>query len=365
MKSSSLIACIAFALSSAAVAQQSKGVQGNAAGESKTSIASDGSGANASHGAAGSAGATTEHASAGFDQGAELNATLTKPVDARTAKPGDEVLATANEDVKSDGRVIVKKGSKLVGHVTTARPLGRAQGSASGAADSQLGIVFDRAVLKDGREVPLNASIQALAAAGSSASAGMNDVGAGLGHSAGSARSSGGGLVGGVAGGAAGTVGGLGSGAGGAVSSSVSGAAGVLGKSPGAVGGFNAAGQLTSGSKGVFGMKGVDISSAAVGSTEASVLSSSARNVRLDRGTRMLLVGGNGAGSAATSVSKGAPSASGNTAGAANAAGRTNNAAVNAAGAGSGAVNVAGDQSRGATSPDASAAPAREPVDKR
>jgi hypothetical protein len=365
MKSSSLIVCIAFALSSAAVAQQSTGVQGNAAGESKTSIAADGSGANASHGATGSAGATTEHASAGFGQGAELNATLTKPVDARTAKPGDEVLATANEDVKSDGRVIVKKGSKLVGHVTTARPLDRAQGSGSGAADSQLGIVFDRAVLKDGREVPLNASIQALAAAESSASTGMNDVGGGFGNAAGSARSSGGGLVGGVAGGAAGTVGGLGSGAGGAVSSSVSGTAGVLGKSPGAVGGFNAAGQLTSGSKGVFGMKGVDISSAAVGSSEASVLSSSARNVRLDRGTRMLLVGGNGAGNAAASVSKGASNASGNAGGATSAASRSNNGAINAVGSGSGAVNAASDPGQGSTPPAANAAPAREPVDRR
>jgi hypothetical protein len=112
-------------------------------------------------------------------------------------------------------------------------------------------------------------------------------------------------------------------------------------------------------------MKGIDIASAAAGSAEGSVLSSSAHNVRLDRGTRMLLVGGNGAGSAATDVSKGASSASGNAAGAANAAGRTNSGAVNAAGSGSGAVNVAGDQSRGATSPDSSTAPAREPVDKK
>jgi hypothetical protein len=365
MKSSSLLVCIALALSGAANAQQSTGVQGNAAGESKTSVTADGSGANASHGAAASAGVATEHASAGLDQGAELNATLAKPVDARTAKPGDEVVATANEDVKSNGRVVVKKGSTLVGHVTAARPLGRAQGSASGTADSQLGIVFDRAVLKDGQVVPLNASIQALAAAESSASARMNDIGGGLGNAAGSARSSGGGLVGGVAGGATGTVGGLGSGAGGVVNSGVSGSAGVLGKSAGAVGGLNSSGQLTSGSKGVFGMKSVDISSAAAGSAEGSVLSSSARNVRLDRGTRMLLVGGNGAGSAATGVSKGTSSASGNVAGAANATGRANNAAVNAAGSGSGAVDVAGEQSRGTTSPDVNAAPAREPVDKR
>lgn len=326
MKSSSLIACIALALSNAAIAQQSTAVQGSAAGESKASVAADRNGASASHSAAGSVDAATEHGSVGLDQGAELNATLSKPVDARTAKPGDEVVATANEDLKSNGQVMVKKGSKLVGRVTAARPLGRAEGSASGAADSQLGIVFDRAVLKDGREVPLNASIQAIAAAQSGASAGMNDVGAGVGgagSAAGSARSGGGGLVGGVAGGAAGAVGGLGSGAGGVVHSGVSGTTGVLGKSAGAAGGLNAAGQLTSGSKGVFGMKGIDIASTAAGSAQGSVLSSSARNVRLDRGTRMLLVSGSGAGA--------------------------------------GAINGAGAKSGGATSADSSATLAREP----
>jgi hypothetical protein len=370
MKSSSLIVCIALTLGSAAVAQQSTGVQGSASGASQSSVAADRNGASASHSAAGSASAATESASTSLDQGAELNATLTKPVDARSAKPGDEVIATANEDLKSHGQVVVKKGSKLVGHVTAARPLGPAQGSASGAADSQLGIVFDRAVAKDGREVPLNASIQALAAAQSSASSGLSDVDAGFGGAGGavgSARSGGGGLVGGVAGGAAGAVGGLGRSAGGAMNSGVSATSGALGKSAGAVGGLNATGQLASGSKGVFGMKDIDIdiASATAGSAEGSVLSSSAHNVRLDRGTRMLLVSGSGAGSAATGVSKGAPSASGNAAGAADGAGRTNSGAVNAAGSGAGAASVTGDQSRGATAPESSAAPAREPVDKR
>jgi hypothetical protein len=275
------------------------------------------------------------------------------------------VRAIANEDIKSNGQVMVKKGSKLMGHVTAARPIGNAKGSADGAADSQLGIVFDRAVLKDGREVPLNASIQALAAAQSGASAGMDDVGAGFGSAggaAGSARSGGGGLVGGVAGGATGAVGGIGGGAGGIVHSGASGTTGVLGKSAGAVGGLNATGQLSSGSKGVFGMKGVDIASATAGSAQGSVLSSSARNVRLDRGTRMLLVNGSGAGSAAAGVSKGASSASGSAAGAASAAGTANSSAVNAAGSGAGTVNAAGAQSRGATSAESNVTATREPT---
>jgi hypothetical protein len=53
--------------------------------------------------------------------------------------------------------------------VTRARPLDK---SASGSAEagSMRSIVFDKAVLRDGREVPLNATIQAVSAAQSAAS---------------------------------------------------------------------------------------------------------------------------------------------------------------------------------------------------
>jgi hypothetical protein len=308
VKIKSLVACIAFVLSGAAIAQQSTGVQGSAAGNGGANVAADKDSASVNGNAAGSAAATTDHASANLAQGAELNATLTKPVDASKAKPGDEVTAIVNEDIKSDGQVAIRKGSKLVGHVTSAQPLKNGKGAAEGTANSQLGVVFDRAVLKDGREVPLNATVQALATAESSASAGMSDMDAGMagaGSAAGSMRSGGGGLVGGVAGGATGAVGGVGGvagGAGGIARGTVGGSTGLLSKSTGAVGGLNTQGQLTSGSKGVFGMKGVDLSSATNASGSGSVVTSSTRNVKLDRGTRMLLVQGNAAGSAAGSA---------------------------------------------------------------
>jgi hypothetical protein len=315
----SLTACIALVLSGAALAQ-STGAQGSVAGNGGANVAADKDGASVNGNAAGSAAATTDHASANLAQGAELNATLTKPVDARSAKPGDEVTAIVNEDVKSNGQVAIRKGSKLVGHVTTAQPLKSEKGAAEGAANSQLGVVFDRAVLKDGREVPLNATVQALAAAESSASAGMSDMNAGMagaGSAAGSMRSSGGGLIGGVAGGATGAVGGVAGGAGGIARGTVGGSTGLLSKSAGAVGGLNAQGQLASGSKGVFGMKGLDLSSATNASGSGSVVTSSTRNVKLDRGTSMLLVQGNAAGSAAASASKATTGASGSAAGAA------------------------------------------------
>jgi hypothetical protein len=56
------------------------------------------------------------------------------------------------------------------------------------------------------------------------------------------------------------------------------------------VGGLNTAGQLTSNSQGVFGLNGLNLSSTASNSTQGSVITSAGKNVRLDSGTRMLLV---------------------------------------------------------------------------
>lgn len=94
MKSTSLIVCISLALSGAAVAQQSSGFKGSASGETRASVAADKNGSNAGGRTAGSAAATTDHASTSLDGGADLNATLSKSIDARSAKPGDEVTAT-------------------------------------------------------------------------------------------------------------------------------------------------------------------------------------------------------------------------------------------------------------------------------
>src|SRR6185503_7779945 len=61
----------------------------------------------------------TQAASAGqMQSGSAVQAELTKPVDARKCKRGDEVAARTTQDVKSDGRTVLPKGSKLVGHVT-------------------------------------------------------------------------------------------------------------------------------------------------------------------------------------------------------------------------------------------------------
>jgi len=74
--------------------------------------------------------------------------------------------------------------------------------------------------------------------------------------------------------------------AGGAVNSAVN----AAGATRGAVGGLNAAGQLTSNSQGVFGLEGLNLSSAASNSTQGSLITSTSKNVHLDSGTQILLV---------------------------------------------------------------------------
>ncbi len=229
------------------------------------------------------------NASSALASGTTLNAVLSKPVDAKKAKPGDQVFAKTTGDAKSDGSVLIPKGSKLIGHVT------QAQAKSKDQANSSLGVVFDHAVLKDGREVPVHAVIQALAAGQASAAASMagDDMsGAMGGYGSGSAAGGmgRGGMLGGVGstlGSAAGGAGNLGNTAGAVVNTS----ANAAGHAAGNVGGnaVGASGQLASNATGVIGMSGMALSSDASTAAQGSVITSTSRNVRLDSGTQMLL----------------------------------------------------------------------------
>jgi len=176
----------------------------------------------------------------------------------------------------------------------------QASARAKGESESSLGIVFDRAILKNGQEIPLNVAIQAIASAQSGVSAAGADMDTmgGMGASAaGSGMAGGRGALGGVtsaAGGAVGTVtntaANVGGVAGGTVNSAANAGGSIAGASKGAVGGLNAAGQLTSNSQGVFGMNGLNLNAAASNATQGSVITSAGKNVHLESGTRMLLV---------------------------------------------------------------------------
>ena len=89
--------------------------------------------------------------------GSVIPVSLTKTIDAKKAKPGDEVIARVTQDVKSNhGEVIVAKDTRVMGRVTEAQARNKVQ------KESEVGIAFDRAVLKNGSQVAMPMSIQAI-----------------------------------------------------------------------------------------------------------------------------------------------------------------------------------------------------------
>jgi hypothetical protein len=265
------------------VAQTSANSQARASASQSASASVDKSGAQVdlknSAGAAQSAGVSSTRSQAGtanqLQSGSTIHATLVKPVDAHKNRPGDPVFAKTTEDVKSDGRVVIPRGSKIVGRVTEAKA------HEKGQAESALGIAFDHAVLKDGRQVPLSLSVQAVGSSAASAAAQAEDdslmtssAGAGsMSAAASGATRTGGGLVGGVSS----TTGALvntGTNVGGSAAHTASGLG--TGTSP-----------LNSNSQGVIGLRNLNLVSSASNSTSATFTSPNS-NVHLDSGTQMI-----------------------------------------------------------------------------
>jgi hypothetical protein len=295
-----LLGVTLFALSTAAQSQTGAQAGAQTSTQANAQASKQGAQASGNGAAASSAAAQAGHGNAALANGSTFNAALNAPVDSKKAKPGDPVTAHTTEPAKSDGKTVMPKNTKLIGHVT------QASARSNGESDSSLGVVFDKAILKHGQEIPLNAGIQALASGQSAASAAGPDLDAfgGSGASAGAGGRAGGrsggalGGVGSVAGGAAGavtnTAANVGSTTGGALNSTANvagnAAGSVNGVASGAAGGLNTAGQLTSNSRGVFGLNGLSLNSAASNGTQGSIITSAGKNVHLDSGTQMLLV---------------------------------------------------------------------------
>ncbi len=88
--------------------------------------------------------------------GSVIPVALTKTIDAKKAKTGDEVVAKVTMDMKTgSGDVLVPKDTKVIGHVTEVQAHSKEQ------KESQLSIAFNQAVLKD-QSVELPMSIQAV-----------------------------------------------------------------------------------------------------------------------------------------------------------------------------------------------------------
>lgn len=84
-------------------------------------------------------------------------AILSTPVDTKMSTRGDEVLMTTVNDVTVDGKIVIPKGYKLVGHLGGVISKGKEE------PKSVLAIVVDKAV-SNGTEMPLQAIIAAVAA---------------------------------------------------------------------------------------------------------------------------------------------------------------------------------------------------------
>jgi hypothetical protein len=197
--------------------------------------------------------------------GTIIRVELTKSIDAKKAKVGDEVMAKTMDDFLSDkNEVLAPKGSRVLAHVAEVSPH-------QGDSASTLGIAFDKMVLKNGMEMPLKVSIQAIGTPEANTGAAMNQpIGESSGGGMSPMPSSGRGgyqapspnLGGNTAGpGTAGTA------------------------SPDSNSGTSN-GQLTPKAQGVVGMSGVSLGA---GTGQDSLLTSQKHNVKLDSGTQMIL----------------------------------------------------------------------------
>jgi len=92
-----------------------------------------------------------------LDSGTLLVGELTKSLNAKKVKAGDIVKAKITQDVVVHGQLVVHRDSKLIGHITEVN---------AGTKDdrqSSLGIIFDKVILKGGKEIEFDGLIQALA----------------------------------------------------------------------------------------------------------------------------------------------------------------------------------------------------------
>jgi hypothetical protein len=211
--------------------------------------------------------------------GLPIGAALTKTIDSRKAKVGDEVTARTFRSTKEDGKTVIPDDTLLKGHLT------QASARSNGAAYSTVGIVFDKAVLKHGEEIPLNVTVKAIAlpqiAVNGPPSPGTDTAPLGYGPPQGGADRQ--------------------AGRDAAMPPSPPTVPDTVGnvdtnnasnpKSAQApTGGLNDNGQLTPDSQGVFGLPGIGLALSTTGTQPAAVITSTGKEVHLSSGTQLMLV---------------------------------------------------------------------------
>jgi hypothetical protein len=199
--------------------------------------------------------------------GSVIPVELRKTIDAKKVKTGDEVEAKTTQDLKSNnGEVVLPKDTKVMGRITEVQARSKEQ------KESQVGIAFNHVVMKNGTDVNLPMSIQAIIAPPSS----NNNDNAGAPQT--SSMPSGGGAS--PSGGRAGMGGGAP--ARGTATTST-GDVPANSQSSGA-----ARPAITGSTQGVVGISDVQLAKAP-NATDGSVVSSDKNNVKVESGTLMLL----------------------------------------------------------------------------
>jgi hypothetical protein len=222
---------------------------------------------------------TAPQAGPALAPGTVLGAELSKGIDAKKAKVGQEVVAKAVADLRdNNGNLVIPRGAKLVGHITQAQAASKEQ------PQSSLGIIFDKMEAKHGKEIALHAGIQALAKPEPSPMMQQQEPEASSGPGGGGGAPTGGSQPG---------MGGGGRNTGGMSGSSMpqqrqgTDMGGNMGGPMGQQGGGGAP-ALNANSHGVIGIPNLTLSPQA-SPTEGSVISSSRGNVKLDSGTMLVL----------------------------------------------------------------------------
>jgi hypothetical protein len=137
---SAALACAAVVVSIA---------HGQTAGSASQTPAPAGSQASEQAGNAPAAGARTI-------QMVRASAELSKALDAKKAKQGDEVDAKLQDDVKGGNAQELPRNTVLEGHIDQVQP-------SESKSNSTLVVTFDKAKLKDGEELPIKATVLAIA----------------------------------------------------------------------------------------------------------------------------------------------------------------------------------------------------------
>lgn len=212
-----------------------------------------------------------------LESGSAIHVALTKTIDSSKVKQGDVVTARTVQPIKANGKTVIPTGAIIEGHIT------QASARDKGASFSTVGIVFNKATLKNGEQMPLNVTVQAIALPQTSVAGPPNPetdtapLGAGA-PQGGADRQ-------------AGRPAAMPSAPPSVPDSSGSAATNSgTNNASGANAGLNDNGQLLDNSRGVYGLRGIGLAMQANGNEQDAVITSTGKEVHLTSGTQFLLV---------------------------------------------------------------------------